>query len=38
MHAESDILNRTGGRGVSDVVFDADTIARRVAQLGAEIT
>jgi hypoxanthine phosphoribosyltransferase len=38
MHAESDILNRTGGRGVSDVVFDADTIARRVAELGAEIT
>jgi hypoxanthine phosphoribosyltransferase len=38
MHAESDILSRTGGRGVAEVVFEADTIAARVAALGSEIT
>jgi hypoxanthine phosphoribosyltransferase len=38
MHAESDILSRTGGRALADVVFEADTIAARVEALGAEIT
>jgi hypoxanthine phosphoribosyltransferase len=38
MHAESEILSRTGGRALSHVVFDADTIAARVAALGGEIT
>ena len=38
MHAESEILSRTGGRALSDVVLDADVIAARVKELGAEIT
>ena len=33
-----DILRRTGGRPVKSIVFDAPTIAARVAELGAEIT
>jgi hypoxanthine phosphoribosyltransferase len=38
MHAESDILSRTGGRALADVVLEADVIAARVRSLGAEIT
>jgi hypoxanthine phosphoribosyltransferase len=38
MHAESDILNRTGGRALADVVFDTGTIAGRVSELGTDIT
>lgn len=34
----SDVLRRTGGRSIKSVVFDEQTIATRVAQLGAEIT
>lgn len=33
-----EVLRRTGGRGIKDIVFDEETIARRVAELGAEIT
>ena len=33
-----DVLRRTGGRPVKSIVFDASTIAARVAELGAEIT
>jgi hypoxanthine phosphoribosyltransferase len=38
MHAESEILSRTGGRALAEVVIDADTIAARVTELGAQIT
>jgi hypoxanthine phosphoribosyltransferase len=33
-----DVLRRTGGRPVKSIIFDAPTIAARVAELGAEIT
>ncbi len=36
--AHADILKRTGGRGVTGIVFDEDTIAERVHALGQEIT
>lgn len=38
MHAEAEILKRTGGRDVAGVVFDAPTIAGRVEELGREVT
>lgn len=34
----ADITRRTGGRTVKSIVFDQETIARRVAELGLEIT
>ena len=34
----SDVLRRTGGRPIKSVVFDEATIARRVRELGEEIT
>jgi hypoxanthine phosphoribosyltransferase len=34
----TDTLRRTGGRPISRIVFDSETIARRVQELGAEIT
>jgi len=34
----ADITRRTGGRTVKSIVFDEKTIARRVAELGLEIT
>lgn len=34
----ADVLRRTGGRRMRSIVFDEETIARRVAELGAEIT
>ncbi len=37
MSREPDDLRRTGGRRLGAVVFDAATIGRRVAELGAEI-
>ncbi|MGH7497671.1 MAG: hypoxanthine phosphoribosyltransferase [Gemmatimonadales bacterium] len=33
-----DVLRRTGGRPIKSIVFDARTIAARVAELGADIT
>jgi hypoxanthine phosphoribosyltransferase len=33
-----DALRRTGGRAIKEIVFDEETIAGRVAELGAEIT
>lgn len=33
-----EVLRRTGGREIKDIVFDEETIRRRVAELGAEIT
>lgn len=36
--SSSEVLRRTGGRPVKSIVFDAPTIAARVAELGAEIT
>ncbi len=33
-----EVLRRTGGRSIKSIVFDEDTIAKRVAALGAEIT
>ena len=33
-----EVLRRTGGRPVKSIVFDAETIARKVAELGAAIT
>jgi hypoxanthine phosphoribosyltransferase len=38
MQASADILKRTGGREIAGVVFDEETIASRVAELGAAIT
>ncbi len=34
----SDVLRRTGGRAVKSIVYDEAMIARRVAELGLEIT
>lgn len=34
----ADVLRRTGGRRMRSIVFDEETIARRVAELGSEIT
>jgi hypoxanthine phosphoribosyltransferase len=33
-----DVLRRTGGRPIKSIVFDEETIARRVRELGREIT
>lgn len=38
MPRTDEVLRRTGGRAVKSIVFDEATIARRVAELGAEIT
>lgn len=38
MHTDTEIHKRTGGRAVADVIYDADTIARRVHELGEAIT
>lgn len=35
---KSDVLRRTGGKSIKAVAYDAETIARRVEELGAEIT
>ena len=34
----NEVLRRTGGRRMKSIVFDEETIARRVKELGAEIT
>ena len=34
----NEVLRRTGGRRMKSIVFDEETIARRVQELGAEIT
>ncbi|MEP6574069.1 MAG: hypoxanthine phosphoribosyltransferase [Gemmatimonadota bacterium] len=34
----TDTMRRTGGRPIRRIVFDSETIARRVAELGEEIT
>ena len=34
----NEVLRRTGGRRMKSIVFDEETIARRVEELGAEIT
>jgi len=33
-----DVLRRTGGHHIKSIVFDEETIARRVAELGREVT
>lgn len=38
MSRTSEVLRRTGGRRMKSIVFDEETIARRVRELGAEIT
>src|SRR5262245_20801184 len=38
MPAHAEMLRRTGGREVKSIVFDADAIAARVNELGAQIT
>ena len=38
MPALAEVLKRTGGLAVKSIVFDAETIARRVRVLGQEIT
>ncbi|MEZ4457916.1 MAG: hypoxanthine phosphoribosyltransferase [Gemmatimonadales bacterium] len=38
MSARAETLRRTGGREVKSIVFDAETIGRRVKELGAAIT
>lgn len=37
-HTASDILRRTGGLPVEDIVYDERTLAARVRELGADIT
>ncbi|MEO8225839.1 MAG: hypoxanthine phosphoribosyltransferase [Gemmatimonadota bacterium] len=37
MPRTAEVLRRTGGRTMKSIVFDEGTIARRVAELGAEI-
>ena len=34
----SEVLRRTGGKAVKSIIFDEETIARKVRQLGEEIT
>jgi len=38
MSRTTEVLRRTGGRTMKSIVFDEDAIARRVGELGAEIT
>jgi hypoxanthine phosphoribosyltransferase len=38
MLSTPEVLRRTGGKPVKSIVYDQETIAARVAQLGAEIT
>lgn len=38
MHTDTEIHRRTGGRAITDVIYDAETIAGRVRELGDEIT
>ncbi|MGE0441613.1 MAG: hypoxanthine phosphoribosyltransferase [Gemmatimonadales bacterium] len=38
MSARAETLRRTGGREVKSIVFEAETIGRRVKELGAAIT
>lgn len=38
MPSQADTLRRTGGRDVKSIIFDAETIAARVRELGAAIT
>lgn len=38
MHAATDILRLTGGREIAGVTYDEQTIARRVRELGLEVT
>ena len=38
MSRTSEVLRRTGGRRMKSIVFDEETIAPRVRELGAEIT
>lgn len=38
MLASPEVLQRTGGRSVGSIVYDEETIARRVRELGDEIT
>jgi len=33
-----EVLRRTGGRGIKSIVFDEETLDRRVTELGADIT
>jgi hypoxanthine phosphoribosyltransferase len=37
MLRSSEVLRRTGGKAVKSIIFDEETIARRVRELGAEI-
>jgi len=38
MFADAEVLSRTGGREIAEVVYDPATIAARVAELGREVT
>ena len=38
MSRTPEVLRRTGGRNMKSIIFDEETIAARVAELGAEIT
>ena len=38
MPRTTEVMRRTGGRTMRSIVFDEETIARRVAELGQEIT
>jgi hypoxanthine phosphoribosyltransferase len=38
MFVGTEALRRTGGRSLKSILFDAETIGRRVQELGAEIT
>jgi hypoxanthine phosphoribosyltransferase len=38
MSADLNVVSRTGGRAITGVVYDAETIAARVAALGRDVT
>jgi hypothetical protein len=38
MLSTPEVLRRTGGRAVKSIIYDADTIAAKVAELGNAIT
>ena len=38
MLSTPEVLRRTGGKPVKSIIYDEETIAARVGELGAEIT
>ena len=38
MYTQAEVLQRTGGREIDGIVYDVETLAARVGELGADIT